>query len=117
MAKSAKRVEALTGARALAGLAILFLHFGRPLFAHAPPWAQTIRDHGYIATSFFLMLSGFVLTIAYGRKLADGAIDRRSFNSTPVFFSQTFCPLCRTEHQWFATEAWVQEPSTSAAAA
>jgi peptidoglycan/LPS O-acetylase OafA/YrhL len=79
VAKSAKRVEALTGARALAGLAILLLHFGRPLFAHAPGWAQALRDRGYIATSFFLMLSGFVLTIAYGRKVADGAIDRKSF--------------------------------------
>jgi peptidoglycan/LPS O-acetylase OafA/YrhL len=79
VAKSAKRVEALTGARALAGLSILLLHFGRPLFTHAPRWAEALRDHGYIATSFFLMLSGFVLTIAYGRKLADCAIDRRSF--------------------------------------
>jgi peptidoglycan/LPS O-acetylase OafA/YrhL len=79
VAKSAKRVEALTGARALAGLSILLLHFGRPLFAHAPAWAQALRDHGYIATSFFLMLSGFVLTVAYGRKLADGAIERRGF--------------------------------------
>jgi peptidoglycan/LPS O-acetylase OafA/YrhL len=76
---SAKRVDALTGARALAGLYILGMHFGRPLFARAPSWAETLREHGYIATSFFLMLSGFVLTIAYGRKLADGAIDRRSF--------------------------------------
>ncbi|MGZ3437994.1 MAG: acyltransferase family protein, partial [Polyangia bacterium] len=79
MAKPATRVEALTGARALAGLSILLLHFGRPLFARAPAWAQALRDHGYIATSFFLMLSGFVLTVAYGPKLADGAIERRSF--------------------------------------
>jgi peptidoglycan/LPS O-acetylase OafA/YrhL len=77
--KSAKRVEALTGARALAGLSILLLHFGRPLFTRAPVWAETLRHGGYIATSFFLMLSGFVLTIAYGRKLAGGALDARAF--------------------------------------
>jgi peptidoglycan/LPS O-acetylase OafA/YrhL len=76
---SAKRVDALTGARALAGLYILGMHFGRPLFARAPSWAETLREHGYIATSFFLMLSGFVLTVAYGRKLTDGVIDLRGF--------------------------------------
>ena len=79
VAKSANRVEALTGARAFAGLYILFLHFGRPLFARAPAWAEALRQSGYVATSFFLMLSGFVLTIAYGGKLADGRLDRRGF--------------------------------------
>jgi peptidoglycan/LPS O-acetylase OafA/YrhL len=74
-----KRVDALTGARALASLFILFMHFGAPLVAGAPHWAQTARETGYIATSFFLMLSGFVLTIAYGPKLADGRLDRRRF--------------------------------------
>lgn len=80
MARSSHaRVEALTGARALAGVYILFLHFGRPLFAHAPRWAETLRHSGYVATSFFLMLSGFVLTVAYGRKLADGRMSAREF--------------------------------------
>lgn len=76
---STNRIEALTGARALAGLYILFLHFGAPLFLRAPGWARTLRAQGYVATSYFLMLSGFVLTVAYGRKLADGRIDRKSF--------------------------------------
>jgi len=40
--------------------------------------------------------------ISTGMK-ADGA----SFASTPVFFSRTFCPICRTLHEWFAKEAWV----------
>ena len=79
MGKSGNRVAALTGARALAGLYILALHFGKPLFARAPQWAETLRSSGYIATSYFIMLSGFVLTIAYGKKLADGRLDRRGF--------------------------------------
>ncbi len=80
MARSSHaRVEALTGARALAGVYILLLHFGRPLFAHAPRWVETLRHSGYVATSFFLMLSGFVLTVAYGRKLADGRMSAREF--------------------------------------
>ena len=35
--------------------------------------------------------------------------DRRTFSHAPVFFSRTFCPLCRTNHEWFAKEAWVRE--------
>src|SRR5699024_10794819 len=57
----------------------LALHFAAPLFVTAPAWAQTLREHGYVATSFFIMLSGFVLVIAYGGKLADGRLDGRSF--------------------------------------
>lgn len=63
---------------------------------------------------------GFVMIRcpATGRAISTGiAIDRRSFAATPVFYSQTFCPLCRAEHQWFAKEAWVQEPGPDAEAA
>ncbi len=35
--------------------------------------------------------------------------DRATFRSTPVFFSRTFCPLCRVTHEWFAGDAWVCE--------
>jgi hypothetical protein len=43
--------------------------------------------------------------------------DRGSFNATPVFFARTYCPLCRTDHQWFAKNAWVHEPEADAARA
>ena len=33
--------------------------------------------------------------------------DRASFESTAVFFSQVYCPICRIEHEWFAKDAWV----------
>jgi hypothetical protein len=29
------------------------------------------------------------------------------FSSMPVFFSRTYCTHCKTEHEWFAKEAWV----------
>jgi hypothetical protein len=35
--------------------------------------------------------------------------DWRAFGSVPVFFSRTFCPHCRTNHEWFAKDAWVRE--------
>jgi hypothetical protein len=34
-------------------------------------------------------------------------VDATSFSATPVFFARSYCPLCRTEHEWFAKEAWV----------
>jgi len=36
--------------------------------------------------------------------------DRESFGRRAVFFSRTRCPICRTDHAWFAREAWVEEP-------
>ena len=36
--------------------------------------------------------------------------DRESFAATPVFFARVLCPICRTEHEWFAKEAWLCEP-------
>ena len=36
--------------------------------------------------------------------------DRESFGRRAVFFSRTHCPLCRSDHAWFAREAWVDEP-------
>ena len=45
-----------------------------------------------------------------GRDIATGIVtDRRSFEATPVFFGQVYCPTCRTRHEWFAQEAWVCE--------
>ena len=47
-----------------------------------------------------------------GRDIPTGMIaDRESFNATPVFFARVYCPICRTEHEWFAKEAWVCEPA------
>jgi hypothetical protein len=43
--------------------------------------------------------------------------DPTSFARTPVFFGQVYCPICRTEHEWFAKEAWVCEPEPDAACA
>ena len=45
-----------------------------------------------------------------GRDIATGMVsDRESFRAMPVFFARVYCPACRTEHEWFAQEAWVRE--------
>jgi adenine-specific DNA methylase len=47
-----------------------------------------------------------------GRAIPTGiTIDRESFQRSPVFFRRTRCPICNTEHAWFAREAWVDEPN------
>ena len=51
-----------------------------------------------------------------GRDIPTGIVaDRASFRATPVFFAKVYCPLCRTEHEWFAKEAWVCESEPFAA--
>jgi hypothetical protein len=45
-----------------------------------------------------------------GGDIATGIVaDRESFNAMPVFFARVQCPLCGSEHEWFAKEAWVRE--------
>jgi hypothetical protein len=45
-----------------------------------------------------------------GRDIPTGLVtDRKSFEATPVFFARVYCPICRTQHEWFAKEAWVCE--------
>jgi hypothetical protein len=46
-----------------------------------------------------------------GRAIPTGIeTDHQSFQRCTVFFARTRCPICRTEHAWFARDAWVDEP-------
>jgi hypothetical protein len=46
-----------------------------------------------------------------GREISAGIeADDSRFRSSPVFFSRSYCAFCRTEHEWFAKDAWVCEP-------
>jgi hypothetical protein len=47
-----------------------------------------------------------------GRAIPTGIkADRESFRCSAVFFARTHCAICQTNHDWFAKEAWVYEPS------
>jgi hypothetical protein len=47
-----------------------------------------------------------------GRAIPTGIkADRESFRCSAVFFGRTHCSICQTNHDWFAREAWVYEPS------
>ncbi len=48
---------------------------------------------------------------ATGETIATGMnAEHEAFACSPVFFADTYCPICRTTHQWFARDAWVEEP-------
>ena len=50
-----------------------------------------------------------------GRAIPTGMkTDRERFRRSTVFFGRTHCPICHTDHAWFAQEAWVHEPSARA---
>jgi hypothetical protein len=45
-----------------------------------------------------------------GREIPTGLeADRHAFQGVPVFFSRTYCPICRTNHEWFAKDARVRD--------
>jgi peptidoglycan/LPS O-acetylase OafA/YrhL len=61
------KLDGLSSARFLAALFIALFHcFAMKALTSAPAWAQQISSLGYIAVSFFLVLSGFVLVYGYG---------------------------------------------------
>jgi hypothetical protein len=37
-------------------------------------------------------------------------MDQDRFRQSPVFFARTFCPICQSTHEWFARDAWIEEP-------
>ncbi|HET6436985.1 MAG TPA: acyltransferase [Anaeromyxobacter sp.] len=71
------RVDALSGLRFAAALAILAFHAGAPLFRGAPLWAERVRAGGFVWVGLFYLLSGFVL--AYSNPTPMDAEARRRF--------------------------------------
>ena len=64
--------------RFMASLFVVLFHYGD----EAPRALQSLHEvwsRGYLATDFFLMLSGFVLARAYGRSLSEGRIKPLNF--------------------------------------
>ena len=49
-----------------------------------------------------------------GRAISTGIeTDQERFQRCTVFFARTRCPICCTEHAWFARDAWVNQPRSS----
>jgi hypothetical protein len=50
-----------------------------------------------------------------GHDIPTGIVtDRKSFDASPVFFARVYCPICRTNHEWFAKQGWVCEAGVPA---
>ena len=70
------QLPALTGVRCFAALNLVFFHFADP---HSFGPLSPVVNGGYISVSFFLMLSGFILTYNYADRAQRGALTARSF--------------------------------------
>ena len=76
-AKAAQnRLPALTGLRAFAACNIVFFHFSNPQWFG--PFSPIV-DNGYTAVSFFLLLSGFILSYNYSARAQRGELVRWKF--------------------------------------
>jgi Predicted acyltransferases len=62
------RIEQLTFTRFLAAILIVIYHFGLDIFPFNHPAVSFIFKQANICVSYFFVLSGFVMMIAYGRK-------------------------------------------------
>ncbi len=69
--KSRDRLPALTGLRAFAAANIVFFHFSNPKWFG--PFAPIV-DNGYTSVSFFLLLSGFILSYNYSARAQRGEL-------------------------------------------
>ncbi|UOG90669.1 MAG: acyltransferase [Candidatus Thiothrix sulfatifontis] len=61
------RIEQLTFTRYIAALTVVFFHYGMTVFPANVPWVNPVLAAGPIAVSYFYVLSGFIMAIAYYR--------------------------------------------------
>jgi peptidoglycan/LPS O-acetylase OafA/YrhL len=58
-------LSALTGARWVAALHVVFYHLGQGMLAPAPIWVRNVAAAGHVGVTLFFVLSGFVLAYTY----------------------------------------------------
>lgn len=62
------KLNQLTTTRFIAAILIVFYHFGSDTYSHFYEPIQTIIKRANLGVSFFFILSGFVMIIAYSKK-------------------------------------------------
>ncbi len=67
----AKEIRSLTGLRGIAACYVMAYHFRTGW--HPPHAIAGLVNHGYLAVDLFFVLSGFVLTLTYGSRVATWA--------------------------------------------
>lgn len=92
----AKEIRSLTGLRGVAACYVMAYHFRT---GWNPPRAiAELVNHGYLAVDLFFVLSGFVLTLTYGRRVATwaeyrGFLVKRLGRVYPLYFIATLGAL------------------------
>jgi len=62
------RIEQLTFTRFIAAVAVVVFHFGRDVFPYQHPLLQPLVFSANVGVSYFFILSGFVMIIAYNKQ-------------------------------------------------
>ena len=57
--------DALTGLRFFAAMGVVLYHFAGPIAERGPRFMSSLTGSGFVAVSFFYVLSGFVLSYSY----------------------------------------------------
>ncbi len=102
---SRDRLPALTGLRAFAAANIVFFHFSNP--AWFGPFAPIV-DNGYTSVSFFLLLSGFILSYNYSGRAQRGELVQWRFwvarlsRLYPVYFFALLISMGMLRDEWGA---------------
>jgi peptidoglycan/LPS O-acetylase OafA/YrhL len=66
MSTKRQEIHALTGVRGIAATVVMFYHFNASALMTGV--AATMLGHGYLMVDLFLILSGFIIAMVYGRK-------------------------------------------------
>lgn len=110
-------LSALTGLRFFAALAVVLYHFIMPVLVGWPSPLQQLAGSGFVAVSFFYLLSGFIL--AYSYILPDGQLrgDRKAFylaRFARIYPAYFLAFMLAAPHN-IATSLHVSAPATAAA--
>ncbi|WP_369139685.1 acyltransferase family protein [Modestobacter versicolor] len=99
-----RHLNALTGMRLVAALAVWASHVGAP--AGTPEWLVRLMSTGYVGVTFFFVLSGFVLTINY----AEGLRTPRAVWSYLVARLARIYPVYLAILGWTVATEWATGP-------
>ena len=90
------RIEQITFTRFLAAISIVIFHYGLSIFPFKDETLSFLFKHANIGVSYFFILSGFVMMIAYGQKTHLPALEyfkNRFARIYPVYFLAIFLIL------------------------
>lgn len=104
------RVEQITFTRFIAAITIVIFHFGMPVFPFNTPLLTNLFKHSNIGVSYFFILSGFVMIIAYYKPSQEKISLKKYFLNRfsriyPIFilaaFASIFCIYISDRHVGF----------------